>query len=233
MTTLARHAWFDHPQAARLLRFNLLPSRLFHASRRDEWLPAKAEPLVDTAAEPANDDLLHRHVSAALMRRLDLGLVQGFDDPALPVCLAAQEDFERLALCAGLVVLSPAMRQVIARADVVALEHEVGLFGLQFARRVAPRLWKPAADDGPAPRLATAQAGEQALRLGRALLACALGGTTPPVAWRGLLRLPAQAGDAIGELPASLAYGPSALALTLNILKELDPAWLSSFPAPR
>ncbi|MES2480736.1 MAG: SctK family type III secretion system sorting platform protein [Pseudomonadota bacterium] len=223
MNATARHAWMAHPLAGMLLRFNLEPAWLFHPSRQAEWQPEGAQAL------PAAGSLA-RHVSGALLRRLGLARVERLDDPALPLFMAPAPLFERLTLCCGLVVLGPSLRRVIARAEVLALQAQLGEDGLRFARAAA-RLWDAAGPVSMEP--AANGVYEQALRSGAALLWLAAASAAEPVAQRALLRLPVDAQDAVIDLPHPLERPANALALARSVLDELEPAWLSSFPAPR
>jgi hypothetical protein len=223
MSTMARHAWMAHPLAGLLLRFNLEPAWLFHPSRQSEWQTESEQALPRGAS-------LARHMSGALLRQLGLARVDGLDDPALPLFMAQAPLFERLTLCCGLVVLGPSLRRVIARAEVLALQAQLGEAGLHFAR-TAVRLW-----DAPVPAAvepASSAVYEQALGAGAAVLWLAAVSAAEPVRQRAHLRLPLDAQDAVVELPHPLERPANALALARSVLAELDPAWLSSFPAPR
>lgn len=223
MSAIARHAWMSHPLAGMLLRFNLEPAWLFHPSRQSEWQDESAQAL------PAAGTLA-RHVSGALLRRLGLARVEGLDDSALPLFMAPAPLFERLTLCCGLVVLGPSLRRVIARPEVLALQAQLGQDGLRFAR-AAVRLWDAAAPAAVVPTANAVRA--QALHAGAALLWLAATTAAEPVAQRARLRLPLDAQDAVIDLPHPLERPANALALARSVLEELEPAWLSSFPAPR
>lgn len=242
-----------HPVLDRaLLEANALPSRLAHPAWLEAWACAGAglwqrllqalQPLEPGAAT------LHRHVSGALLRdpALDLGWIAGLDDPALPLCLAPPPLFEALQRRAGLVLLGPAIRQVIVRSELARIEQRLGAPALDFVRQQAPRLW--AGLVAPA-RLAPAEVEAQVMRWGAALLARALDVATPPVARRGRLRLAPAEGSPSGSmlpeielpatvlpatvLPENVLGAPQALSLARALLQELDPPWFSHFPALR
>lgn len=219
--------------AGALWRFELMPSLLFHPSRIDEWLPQAAS---GWTVGPR----LHRHASAALLRRLGLGRITQPQDPALAVCMAPDPLFDSLVPACGLVLLGPMLRRVIARTDVQRVREQVGTDGLHHARSAA-HLWdgEPAITIDPYPggglpgEAPAAGLGAEALRLGEALLAAAMEAGTPPVARRGLLRLPADAPLRAAALPMALQAPDRALVLARGVLAELDPTWHSSFPDPR
>lgn len=227
MAAIAFMQDLGHSLAGTLLRFNLLPTRLYPASRRHEWLPREFDALAARGYDLAP---WHRHASAALLRRGDLGLVRTVDDPALPLCLCEPQLFDRLLLACGLAILAPQIRRVIARAEVACLLEQLGEAGLEFARHHAPVV-----GDGlePGPTLEPAFAGAQARRVGGALLSEVFGKADPAVGQRGLMRLP-PAADFMGVLlPPAVFRNGAALSLARTVLKELDPEWLSSFPDPR
>jgi hypothetical protein len=219
--------------AGALRRFELLPSLLFHPSRTAEWLPSDASTLEANAR-------LHRHASTGLLRRLGLGRITQPNDPALAVCMAPQALFSSLVLACGLVLLGPMLRRVIAREDVQRVREQVGTEGLCFARASialwdgAPAITSEAFPDAGLPGEAPATGlRAEALRLGEAMVAAAMDAGTPPVARRGLLRLPADAPMRASALPAALQSPERALAFARATVCELDPAWHSLFPAPR
>jgi hypothetical protein len=230
----AAPAWpAGDPLAVAFRRFELLPSLLFHPSRVAEWLPPDASAL---GAGPS----LHRHASAGLLRRLGLGRITQPREPALAVCMAPDALFNWLVLAGGLVLLGPMLRRVIARDDVRRVREQVGTDGLRFARAAGP-LWdgELAVTSGTFPdaglpgEVPATGLRAEALRLGEALAAAAMDAGTPPVARRGLLRLPADAPMRASALPPPLQSPDDALALVRAVLHELDPTWLSSFPDPR
>lgn len=222
-----------------MLEANALPSRFAHPGRLEAWCGAGAglwgqlrELLgrLTVDAPVAGEGILHRHVSAALLRdpALGLGWIESSEDPALALCAAPADLFAALQRHAGLVLLGPAIRQVIARAELAALDKQLGAGSLEFVRRQAPRLWA-GGGGAPALRVDTATASEQALRWGAQVLARAFEAASPSVARRGQLRLPPQLGRE--PLPAGLNEPREALALARALLHELDAAWFSLFPA--
>lgn len=231
MSGMALRPWLDHPLAEDLLRFNLLAADLMHPSRLAQVLP---EPVGGWMADPDTSPLeascLQRHAASDLLQRLALPLVDSLDHAVLPVAMAPPELFERLVQCCGLALLGPAIRRVITRADVAQLESSLQPWGLDFARRSAPRCW-PGTEAAVA--LAPEQADGQAGELGAAVLEMAFDHAPPAVAQRARLRLPPPAQSAREHVEAALG-GADAMAasdLALRVLQELDSSWLSSFPA--
>ncbi len=225
--------------ARAMLEANALPSSLAHPARLEAWggagtglWPRLREVLGRLAADTrvAGEGILHRHVSAALLRdpALGLGWIDSPEDPALALCAAPAHLFDSLQRHAGLVLLGPAIRQVIARAELAALEMQLGPGSLEFVRRQAPRLWA-GGGGAPALRVEAATVSEQTLRWGAEVLARAFEAASPPVTRRGHLRLPPQVGRE--PLPAGLDEPHQALALARALLHELDAPWLSLFPA--
>lgn len=221
-----------------LLEANALPSRIAHPSRLEAW--ASLSPglwegvlvgLQRLASGPSSAPalaILHRHVSGAMLRdeSLGLGWIEGLGDPALPLCLVPRPGFEALALAAGLVVIGPGIRRVIVRSELAQIENQLGADSMDFVRRVAPRLW---AGHANSPGVHGGEALDQARRWGWTLLARALDVGSAPVSRRGRLRLPPDPSPL--ALPADLADPPQALALCLSVLRDMDAAWLSHFPA--
>lgn len=189
----------------------------------------------------SGEAILHRHVSAAMLSdaALGLGWIESPDDPALALCTAPPPLFTAVQRAAGLMMLGPGIRQVISRSDLVLMEQQIGPESMDFVRRVAPRLWI----GGTVARVDAAEISAQALAWGGQLLARAWAIASPPVARRGMLRLPPEVGAVAGtvtgdefrpgRLSGRLPAPAQALALARAILHELDAVWLSHFPAPR
>jgi hypothetical protein len=231
----------NSPLSARLLEFNLLPSRSLHPSRR-----ALLRPATSAATSPAFERLaalprvareLHRDWSALLLDlldTLDAGArrpVLAAGEPALPLALAQPELLGRLARDAGLVLLGRHLRRTVLRADVAAAREAIGADGLAFARGAAADA-HPGLDD-VADWLPSGAASLPAAAdlLGAGVLAQAWHDAAPALRRRADLKLPAEA-----ELPrvreASGLRTAAARDLCLTLLNRIEPAWLSLFPTP-
>ncbi len=225
--------------APALLRANALPSSLAHPTWLASWaalgpdawrtLEEGMRYLTDSSSDLNGEAILHRHLSAAMLRdaQLDLGWIQDPRDPALPLCIAPPNLFSALLQSAGLLLLGPGIRRIIVRSELAALEQQFGAESMDFVRRTAPRLW---AGDAQAPRVQVEDAVNQAQLWGSLLLACAFAAGAVPVARRGSLRLPLPPGNGLA-LPAGLSEPPQALGVCIALLRELDASWLSHFPA--
>lgn len=226
MSAAELRPWFEHPQSQALLRFNLNPSRLVHRSRTDTLLPPGVLACWADPDQALDDARLHRHWSGALLA--DYGLLPpgAIGEPGLVLGAAPGPLFDRLALYCGLALLAPEIRRVITRIDVAALEAQLGVQGLAFARHDSRQCW--GATQAPMP-LAAGSAAEQASHLGAAVLDLALEAASAPVAARARLRLPADAMQVRDEVAAAVVDDARAQALALAVLQELDPTWLSSF----
>lgn len=227
--------WLDRPLAGAFLGFNLLPAGLMHLTRWASWglereeVAEEAAVLPDHPLGPRSRRL--RHVSMAILHGFQESeaVVQGFGDPALPVFMASQACFERLALLCGLVPLIPSIRRIITRHELQALRAELSPQEFEFARAGGAR-WVPT----ELPSELTVSLGSvraQARALGDDLLLCAIAEASPPVACRARLRLPADLSPESSRLPPDLRSGPMALALARGVLQEVDPEWLALFPA--
>lgn len=199
---------------ARLVEFNLLPSRTLHASRYAEY-GAPAEP-VPAALAPA----WHRHWSQAILRKLGLQdrLVQDVSRPELALALLPGDRLARCARLLGAALCAPRLRHVIEGEQVRGLIAGLGADALDFARQSVA---EPHGIE--AGKALDAQAVD---RLGRAVVREALRGGGPELALRAELRL--AAGDPAGDSPCSSAQ---ALDLALGVLKISEPTWHSSFLA--
>lgn len=237
--TAATLATPDHPLAAAFWQFNVAPSRLVHPSRHaallplgwQRWWAAGQRASEDAGAAESMRRVLHRHWSAALLQQFQLGVVKTTDDPHLPLALAGPALFDRLLLSVGAALFGPAIRRVILRSEVRAIEAQLGPELMNLLRREAADLW-PGKDESQQVSLPpdTAMASR---RLGAAVLAAAFEGAPAAIAARAQLRLPAEADLASAELPPALAVPAAALQFGRSILQVLDPQWLSLFPAPR
>jgi type III secretion protein K len=225
------------PLAARLLEFNLLPSRSLHPSRRALLRPAIAPAFERLAALPRVARELHRDWSTALLEAFDGEArrpVLAAGEPALPLALAQPEVLARLARDAGLVLLGRHLRRTVLRADVAAAREAIGAEGLAFARGPAADLHPGLdnADDvgGWLPQGAASLPGAADL-LGAGVLAQAWHDAAPALRRRADLKLPAEA-DAPRVREASGLRAAAARDLCLTLMNRIEPAWLSLFPTP-
>lgn len=221
--------WLERPLAGAFLGFNLLPAGLMHASWEQEPTAACA-PDVRNDLWPGGRRRRTRHASMAILRGFpkDQALVDGFADPTLPVFMASQEGFDRLAMFCGLVLLIPSIRRIITRDELQALRAELSESELQFARGGGAR-WVPADLDPPL-MVSIGHVHQQARDLGDEVLLFAIEQALPPVACRARLRLPVNLSTESPRLPPVLRDGGKALALARGVLQELDPEWLALFP---
>lgn len=206
-----------HPLAQPFLVFCLLPSLGLHATQAAALVP-------ETVLEQATGlPTLHRHWSAELGSTLEP--VLGLDDPVLPLAMLPAERFDSLALYAGAVLAGQPIRRCIARADVQAMRAELGDAILNFTRNRAAAIHKGLDD------LAwrTEAIGADTLALGHVMLAHVFLTATPAIRQRGLLRLPISAPSHAQALPLSQA---ESLRISLALLQEVEPEWLSLFPSP-
>lgn len=208
--------WLTSHIGEALLRFNLLPSKLLHPLRR----------ALRTRAPRALSGV-DRHQSAALIEEHGLGLVLTADDPALALALLPRQHLDRLQLLLGAALNAPHIRRTIARMDRVVLHENLGAEAVAIAReRTAAALTGlPVAPDWD-----VARAREICVSWGAAVLAQAFGAATPEVAGRARLLLPPEADALRAPLAAGGLEPARALAVALELLKLLEPEWVSSFP---
>lgn len=204
---------------ARLLEFNFLPSRTLHPSRHAGF-GAPARPVPEPCAAA-----WHRHWSRDILRRLGLHdrPVRDAERPELALALLPPDRLARLARHTGASLCAPRLRRVIDGGEVRQLAAELGGDALAFARRAAPA----ASAAAPADALSAQDLPAAVDRLGRAALLAALHDGGPELVLRAELKLP----DAPGDDPPC-APG-DCLALALDVLKLIEPTWLSYFPATR
>ncbi len=236
MPDLLPGPWLDRPLAGAFLRFNLALADLGQPSYEVPWqLPEDVmDRLVAMGALPSDGPrVVCRHASAMILQSLasDEVVVPGFSDPALPVFMASAETFERLQLGCGLVLLAPAIRRIITREELQALRAELTADELSFARSRALVSTAGGAYAESEVTLSLGQVRVQARKLGQEVLAFAAQAASPPVACRARLRLPPLPPTESLQLPAALRDGPAALAHARAVLQEVDPEWLSLFPA--
>ena len=204
-----------------LLAFCLLPSLSLHPSQFERFIPAPVYAHADEL--PA----LHRLWSAALIEQAALEPLATFDDAALPLAMLPADRLAQWLSLAGVTLAGQRIRRCIVRSEVELLRAQLGDAVLDFARRRAPAFYAGLPDE-TACSWSLSAAAEHAAALGEALFARAFGGATRPVAQRALLRLPTDAVQRAAALPLA---ADAALRLSLSLLQELDPVWLSSFPA--
>ncbi len=227
-------AWLDRPLAAAFLGFNLLPADWMHPSHSAPWdvtEDLKAKLVACGALASADPRALQRHASAMLVNGLEpeAAVVPSLRDPALPVFMVCEDSFERLLVRCGLALLGPSIRRIITRDDLQALRTELTSDELNFARGSFSRLLPTDASEGVAVLLGRVR--EQARELGYQVLMVVAEHASHPVACRGRLRLPSMTQPSQFELPLPLRDGASALAFVRGVLLEVDPEWMSLFPA--
>ena len=209
-----------HPLAGPFLAFCLLPSLTLHPTQAQALMPGT---VLEVAAKLPT---LHRHWSAELARNYALEPVQNMNDPALPLAMLPTAGFEMFARYAGALLAGQPIRRCITRADVEAVQTELGDAVLDFTRHRATTI-HPGLDD-----LAwrTEAIAADTTALGYVMLAHAFKSASPGIRQRGLLRLPIAAPESAHDLPLSPA---ESLRISLALLQEIEPEWLSLFPAAR
>ena len=132
---------------ARLLAFNLLPSRQLHPARIPAW-QSELQALGDIAQQPALQRVLHRRWSARLLAALGIASapVTDLSHPALPLALAEPEVLQRLVRDAGVLLLGSHLRRCVLRAQVLAIRAAFGGEALHWAYHAA-QSWHPGLSD--------------------------------------------------------------------------------------
>ncbi len=225
--------WLDRPLAMEFLRFNLQVAGLLHPSREAPWRAGDAPQIgsgVGDALVPAILRGLERHASLEMLSGLapHEGVVPDFNDPTLPVFMAPAACFERLIVACGLVVLRPGIRRIITRDELHALRAELSPEELAFARGLPSQSLSCMECLDVVVSLGRVR--PQVIDLGQQVLYIASKQATPPVACRARLRLPANLQPESLHPPLSQLEAASALTLARDVLKEVDPEWLSLFP---
>jgi len=215
---LLSQGWYPH-----LHEFNLLPSRLLHASWTESFSPLGA---IDALRLAFDDEAaLHRHWSGYILERLGLTDRPWLDSeaPQLPLAILPPEPFEQLISLTGTVLTGGAIRRAIRRDDVVAIEQSIGAQGLFFARNRSHE-YHPGLDLPEGTSLSEFAA--HIKTLGAGALLHAMHGSPDEMFERVRLRLPMEtpviAGDMLAALPSD-----AALELMLRLTSEVAPEWLS------
>jgi type III secretion protein K len=217
MTTMTMNTWIRHPLAEALFRFALLPSMFMHP-RRD---PTGMAP--ELKALPA----LHRHRSAALMKKYGLDPELDVNDPALPLAMLPQLHLDRMLLLLGAALNAPHIRRTIAREELNVLKKQLGTEGIAVARTPAAHAL---AGLPVAPDWNVAEARAICTAWGSAVAVHAFDAAAPQVGIRGRLRLAPEADMLRAPLSAAGLQPQMALVVARELLHTLEPAWLSSFP---
>lgn len=220
LTLLLRQPWYPC-----LHEFNLLPSRLLHASWGSHFAPPGVIELLSEHAQEITS--LHRHWSAYILKTL--GLTQKLflqaDAPQLPLAILPFEEFNQFVRVVGVMVLGRLIRHTIRREDVRWLNEMIGVDFLQFARIRAQEFYA-GIDVGD---LTLSQLPEEIPRYGAALIICAMQNAPAELLERVRLRLSADAQSLISVFNLS---SNQALDLLRQLLSEVNPSWLSAFSTP-
>ncbi len=219
---LALSSWpgLGGPLVPRLLEFNLLPSRTLHPARMAQLAP----PAGLAEAAPS----LHRRWSARLLDRLgtEAAPVLTLAEPALPLALAAPALLQRLARDLGMMLLGKALRRLIEREEVLSARAGLGEDAMAWVLDGAMQLHPGMADAHRWLQAGWAEASDQ---LGSGLLAQAWHDAPAPLRQRADWKLPPASEDTEPRTASGLA-APQARALSLQRLKQMEPAWFFSFP---
>jgi type III secretion protein K len=214
-----------HALMSHLVAFNLLPSLTLHPEQSTIYpAPAECEPLLGHSTTAG---LAHRHWSSHILQTLSLSENAVCDLHARPLVLALLhgEKLTELAHAAGLALLAPRLRRMVARAEVAEASRALGEEMVRelrtrpiFAGSFIPDTseWDVGQLDAAVPVLGFGL-------LGRALM-CA----PSAIKDRALLRLPTMATSA-PQLAALEAE--AALELALQLLNEREAQWCSLFPS--
>lgn len=204
--------------------FNFLPSRYVHPSWAPYLFSQEMERLLRLTL---SDDSLHRHLSEHILEFLQLPRTPSTDmlDSRLHLAILPQRDFLRLTAFAGSMFHLTDLRQIVRREDVTYLQENISEQVLNFARSCA---------DMPEIALQNVQSGD-VVSLVRSIAMCgfetfriAMSELSEPEIRRVALRLPIDLFN--NNLPHCLTLTPdAALERLLNLMKEVDPEWLSCF----
>lgn len=210
---------------ARLLEFNLLPSRTLHPSRHAHFGGlAQAVPEACLGA-------WHRQWSARILRQVGLQdrPVQDADRPELALALLPPPRLARLARHLGAALCASRLRRVIAGAEVRQLASALGPDLMDFARH--------APDHGGVSHDWLAGLGTDGLpdvvdQVGDTLLMAALQAGGPELSQRAALKLAEPSPQLRDGIPMEngSAEPHNALTLALDVLQHIEPTWHSSFP---
>lgn len=206
--------------SARMMEFNLLPSRTLHPSRYSVFAPPAV--IQRLQAETAYQAGWHRHWSRSILRMLGLEPVLDADRPELAVALLQPAPLLRLVQWVGATLCGPRLRRTIAGAEVRALLAGASVEVLDFARDRAAHHHPGLA---PSVEWEITQTVEAIDTLGRATLLAALSEAGPSLVRRVELKLPE------GPLVDAPLAPPQARSLSFAVLKDMDSTWHSSFPA--
>ncbi len=224
---LPPHHWpsLDGAVVARLLEFNVLPSRTLHPEQATQLAP----PQGIATAHPSVQEALHRRWSERLLNGLGAASapVMDLDEPALPLALAEPASLWRLARDLGIALLGASLRRLIVREDVLAARAALSEPGLAWALQGAARLHPGLADTYRWQQTGWSAAADQ---LGFGLLAQAWHDAPAPLRGRANWKLPPISQEPDHRAASGLG-APQARALCLQRLQQTEPEWLSCFPA--
>lgn len=211
-----------HPLFGRMLEFNFLPSRTLHMSRYDTYaLPGLAQ-AVQTA--PSWQGAWHRHWSKSILRILNVEPIEDTRQPELALGLLSPQALKELAGRVGVALCGTPLRHAILGEQVRALQSALGDDLLTFARHTAVRYeadlapWRTAAD--------VSHSLHELQALGYGTMLAGLSQSPPEVLRRVELKFPIDTRGSDSPLPVAQAWQ-----LCLSILKDMDSAWCSFFPA--
>lgn len=213
-----------HPLFGRMLEFNFFPSRTLHMSRYDMYaLPGLPQAV---QARPGWQAAWHRHWSKSILRMLNVGAIENTIQPELALGLLPAQALKKMAGRVGVALCGTSLRHTILGEQVRALKSALGDELLTFARRDVARY---EADLAPWETVADVPRSLDGLEtLGYGTMLAGLSQSGPELLRRVELKFPIDIRGTDFPLPAAQAWQ-----LCLAILKDMDSAWCSFFPAAR
>ena len=211
-----------HLLFGRMLEFNLLPSRTLHHSH---YAAFESPELVRAVQAQAGwRAAWHRQWSSHILRTLNIGIVLHTRYPELALGLLSPQALSRLARRVGVVLSGQSVRQTILGEKVRALQAALGVDLMNFARREGRRY------ELDLPQWEIVEHGAGSLHeletLGYRTLLESVSQAPSEVVRRVELKLPLGIQDSDSPLSAAPAWR-----LCLAVLKDMDSAWCSFFPA--
>lgn len=208
--------WFsDH-----MLEFNFLPSCTLHPSRFDAYaMPGLAR---EIQGKPSWHAAWHKHWSRSILRALGVSVIHDVHQRQLMLALLCGTTLTTLARRVGVGLCAPALKSLISGSSVRIYQRFLGDELLNYARRDSVRYTQ---DMRHLDAVDIPQTLDGFEALGYSTLLSSLSSCTPDLLRRFELKLPMGIGDVTSQLSSEQAWS-----LCVAILKDMDPAWCSSFP---
>jgi type III secretion protein K len=208
---------------SKVLAFNFLPSYTLHPSRLS--LYASSNVMAVLKKQRSWSEACHRHLSNVILKSLDLGTVSDTKQTGLAIGLLSMSALEKMVRFVGVSVYAQPIKNCISGSKVRDIQACIGNELLDYARRRAG-FYSSQLECLSMMRAPGNLSDVESMGYGT-ILKC-IRTTEEAIAKRIELKMPLAIDESCSPLSTDQAWW-----LCMEILKDMDPVWCSSFHEAR